>query len=560
MRGGVVMFFRKVTSKSNGKEYTYVKLIENYREGAKVKQRVIANLGNIEDLTPEKVQGLVSGLTRICGLETDAREAFEAKKVLHFGEVLAIHKVWESLGASKIIQDLLPAEKSGTIPLLIELMVMNQVIKPRNRKSVSDWYRCLYMPQLEGRTISQENFTQALDAFISIKEPLEKRLFWAIQRLFPVKTGIIFCHLNRGFFEQPVNEDGKQRGARSFINRPPERKQVDMGILVNERGIPVGHRMFMGHFTDGDTVPRRVSQIQQQYSVSQCIFVTDQKIITEDNVRLLVAYGYQYIVGLELRFNQDLGALENYLNTPPVSFETLDDNLLYKEVRAGENRYMLCYNPEKAAERIFILENRLNTIEKELTDIQKWVADGCSVNTKSNYYKANNLLKDAFCRRYFECVYDESKNIFNFHRRQDVIDREISLCGKFVIKTNAFNLSPEEIINAYINYSEAREEFRVIKNNDTPPDCSESALRGYVFISVLAYLVEKVLESILEKSSLEISARNALEILEDIKLTINEVNNREIRFITPAYEIQKEILTALGVADVPRTIAKGAVL
>ncbi|MCL6635204.1 MAG: hypothetical protein K6T29_05480 [Peptococcaceae bacterium] len=55
------MFFRKITSRSNGKEYTYLKLIENYREGDKVKQRVVANLGSLENLTPEKVQGLIAG-------------------------------------------------------------------------------------------------------------------------------------------------------------------------------------------------------------------------------------------------------------------------------------------------------------------------------------------------------------------------------------------------------------------------------------------------------------------------------------------------------------------
>lgn len=72
--------------------------------------------------------------------------------------------------------------------------------------------------------------------------------------------------------------------------------------------------------------------------------------------------------------------------------------------------------------------------------------------------------------------------------------------------------------------------------------------------------MEKVLENILIKNSIEISARNALEILEDIKLTINEVHNREIRFITPAYGVQKDILSALGVVEVPRTLSKGAVL
>lgn len=556
------MFFRKVTSKTNGKEYTYVKLIENYREGNKVKQRVIANLGNIEDLTPEKVQGLITGLSRICGLETESRDAsFEAKKVLHFGDVLAIHKVWESLGINKIIHELMEPEKPAVLPLLVEIMVMNQVIKPKHRKTLSDWYRHLYLPQLEGKNISPDHFSRALDALIVIKEPLEKRIFQAIQELFPADSGTVYCHLTRGFFERAVQETTRQRSSRSFMGLSPERKQVDMGILVNEKGMPLGHRMFIGSFTDGDTVPRRVSKIQEQYAIEHCIFVGDQKIITDENVRLLVAYGYEYIIGLELRFNQELGPLENYLEIPPEAFEVIDDNLLYREIQSGGNRYLLCYNPEKAAESIFVLENRLNSLEKELAEIQRWVAEGCSFNAKANFYKAQNLLKDAFCRRYFECMYDEKNNTFNYRRKQDVIDREFSRSGKFVIKTNTRNLSPVQVINAYTHYTEARDEFRVIKNNDARPgDYTESRIRGYVFVSVLAYLMEKALENILKQYSIEISARNALEILEDIKLTINEMQNREIRFVTPVYGVQKEILSALGVADVPRTLVKGAVL
>lgn len=558
----MVMFFRKVTSKTNGKEYTYVKLIENYREGNKVKQRVIANLGNIEDLTPDKVQGLITGLSRICGLEPESKDtSFETKKVLHFGDVLALYKVWESLGINKIIQDLMAPEKPAVLPLLVEIMVMNQVIRPKNRKTLSDWYRYLYLPQLEGRNLSPDHFSRALDTLTTIKEPLEKRIFQAIQDLFPAESGTVFCHLTRGYFERAMHDTNGQRGSRHFLGRSPERKQVDMGILVNEKGIPLGHRMFMGSFADGDTVPRRISNIQEQYAINHCIFVGDQNIITDENVRLLVAYGYEYIIGLELRFNQELGPLENYLEIPPEAFEVIDDDLLYREIHAGGNRYLLCYNPDKAAESIFILENRLNGLEKELAELQKWVAERCSTNAKANFYKAKNLLKDAFCRRYFECMYDEKNSTFNYCRKQDVIDREISRSGKFVIKTNTRNLSPVQVINAYIHYAEARDEFRVIKNNDARPgDYTESRIRGYVFISVLAYLMEKALENILRRHNIEISGRNALEILEDIKLTINEMQNREIRFVTPVYGVQKEILSALGVADVPRTLVKGAVL
>lgn len=63
------MFFRKIVCRRNGKEYTYLKLIETYREGGKVKQRVIGNLGNLDNLTPEKIESLILGLRKIYDLK-----------------------------------------------------------------------------------------------------------------------------------------------------------------------------------------------------------------------------------------------------------------------------------------------------------------------------------------------------------------------------------------------------------------------------------------------------------------------------------------------------------
>ncbi|RYD02283.1 hypothetical protein N752_26070 [Desulforamulus aquiferis] len=59
------MFFRKITTKKNGKEYVYVKLIENYRSDGKVKQRVIANFGSIENLSQERINYLMASLKKL---------------------------------------------------------------------------------------------------------------------------------------------------------------------------------------------------------------------------------------------------------------------------------------------------------------------------------------------------------------------------------------------------------------------------------------------------------------------------------------------------------------
>ncbi|GAB6157209.1 hypothetical protein JCM39194_04090 [Desulfotomaculum varum] len=69
------MFFRKITTKKNGKEYVYVKLIENYRQDGKVKQRVIANFGSVENLSAERINYLIASLRKLHNeIETQVKE------------------------------------------------------------------------------------------------------------------------------------------------------------------------------------------------------------------------------------------------------------------------------------------------------------------------------------------------------------------------------------------------------------------------------------------------------------------------------------------------------
>ena len=58
------MFFRIHKFIQNGKEYRYLRLVENYRVNGKARQRVIANLGNILKLDTNKTKYL-SNYTRI---------------------------------------------------------------------------------------------------------------------------------------------------------------------------------------------------------------------------------------------------------------------------------------------------------------------------------------------------------------------------------------------------------------------------------------------------------------------------------------------------------------
>jgi transposase len=551
------MFFRKVVSKSGGKEYAYVKLIENYREGNKVKQKVIANLGNLENFTPEKVQSLISGLSRICGVDHQNQLGLETKKVLHYGDVLILDTIWDHLELSKhLATHTREHSKKIDVPLLTKLLVMNQIIKPKSGRAISDWCQNLYLPELETKQLRCDDFYEALHRLVEAKEPLEKALLMQMRRRNLRDSDPIYCQLIRGFFENNIKE--AQSPKQIFLTQAPKRKQVDMAILVNRKGIPVGHKTFTGYFNDGETVPHRIMEIQDLYEIERCVFVSDQNTITEENLNLLHALGYEYVAGIDNhRLNSETAILQEEMKKSPATFNNQYlDNLWYKEIINGEIRYLLCYTPQKAAQKKEVLENKLNDLEKELTRIKNWVRKRCDIEAKETFYRATKALKDPLCKRYFNFGYDENTKEFLFERKQNTIDSEYLLAGKFIIKTNSPTIRTGDMIAAYNNYAGTRNEFRAIRNLDIRPtrfDAKPSA-HGHVFACILAYMVKKTLERELKEHNLNYTARQALDALEDIKLTVNQLNNNEIKTITHITSHQQVILSALGIDNLPRTM------
>ncbi len=59
------MFVRTVETRSGGRIHRYLRVVENYRDDGKIRQRVLWNLGNLE-----KIRHQLSGLARSLGIHS----------------------------------------------------------------------------------------------------------------------------------------------------------------------------------------------------------------------------------------------------------------------------------------------------------------------------------------------------------------------------------------------------------------------------------------------------------------------------------------------------------
>src|SRR5215475_7017932 len=110
------MFFRLKKSGDRG----YVQIVENKREGAAVRQRVIANLGRADELAASGALAsliasgakLTDQVLLISALDHDAEGALSAS-AKRIGGPLLFGRIWERLGVADVLGDLLKSAPSS---------------------------------------------------------------------------------------------------------------------------------------------------------------------------------------------------------------------------------------------------------------------------------------------------------------------------------------------------------------------------------------------------------------------------------------------------------------
>ncbi|MGB9903338.1 MAG: hypothetical protein ACPLQO_01545, partial [Desulfotomaculales bacterium] len=221
------MFFRKITTRTEGKEYTYVKLIENYRQGGQIKQRVIANLGKIEELTPFKVHSLINSLARVCGLDSPLTAKPRVKRILRYGDVAFVHKIWERLGLEAVLKSL-PGAEPG-LPQAVEILILAELLR-LPPVLLRDWPRHLYLPAPPG----QERQFSPGDVFSFLgnnEELLQKSVLSRLDERGELHPPL-YSFLARG-------QLGKSDRSRQHPAGAPRSRAFTVFVTVNRAGIPV---------------------------------------------------------------------------------------------------------------------------------------------------------------------------------------------------------------------------------------------------------------------------------------------------------------------------------
>lgn len=551
------MFLKEVRINRKEKVYRYLRLLESYRQKGKVKQRVLASFGNLDTLGEDTLNNLANALIAFANRKKKSDPSLSlnnvplSNRVFAYGDCLLIEHLWQKLNLSTLISQCLSQRKfTFALPLAVLVMVINRLLGPKSKLSVERWQKKIFLPSLKSSpSLEYNHFLRALDALSLVKPKIEKYIFSQLTDLFNLKLNLVFYDLTSVYFEGlkcPLAAFGYSRDHRC------DARQIVLGLLVTDEGLPIAHEVYTGNTADKSTLAKTVDKLKTDFAIKRIIFVADRGIASQKNIAEITTSGYEYIISLRKRANQQV--LD--LLSKQLEWTQLETNLNTAEVKKDTLRYIFCKNTQKETEDKAFRENLIAKVKLELEKLKSK-----RVNFKYHHRiiaSAAKTLQKTNTAKYFTYSFTRTEG-FSFHLNQPAIKTETTLDGLWVLQTNANQLALKEVVNAYKNLASIESAFRQIKDflKIRPVyHYSESRVKGHVFICVLAYLIEKLISNQLLNKNIPFSAQEALERLSDLKLVENEWNNHLIYSLTSITNEQKQILQAFNLTNIPRTLMK----
>jgi Transposase DDE domain len=550
------MYFRKKTSGGRA----YLQIVESRRDGAHVRQQVIATLGRFEDLRDSgQLERLLRSGARFAAkaivVNALAEGTVTANAARRIGPALVFERLWEETGCRAVIEGLAGSRKHG-FPLerAVFLTVLHRLFAGGSDRAADRWREDYMIDGVERLDLhhlyramawlGEEQGKDQQDGATPFaprcqKDVVEEELFARRRDLFS-KLDLVFMDTTSLYFE---GEGGQTLGQRGFSkDHRPDLNQMILAVLLDGDGRPVCTEMWPGNTADVGSLVPVVDRLRKRFSIQRICIVADRGMISAETIAELEARGLFYILGVRER--SDKLVRELVLDDPapfiPLTIAKRDKDVDYeaKAVALAGRRYIVCRNREEMKKDAAARAAILAALERQLKKGDK------------------SLVGNKGYRRFLATPDDDHFVIDRAKAEEDA-----KFDGIFVLRTNTA-LAPLDAMLCYKRLWMVERAFRTSKSLfATRPIFHklDETIRGHVSCSFLALVLKKELEDRIATLGQEASWPDILADLDS--LTETEVEQDDKRFLlrTPPRPAASLALRAAGVALPPtvRQLADG---
>lgn len=302
----------------------YLALAEGYRKDGKVRHRTVESLGYLDELQ-KTYDDPIAHFKQVCeeanaaaraerqGVQItihpqqkiDKREA--ARKNVGSAVLLA---VYDAFGAETVIRNATRGSKAAyDANAVMRLLTVERIIDPGSKKGAWEnrgrhFFRCEF---------SLEDTYRALDVLCVCRDKVVSAINRSVDKMGIRDTACVFYDVTNYYFE--VDDADGEGGLRQKGMSKEHRKSpiVQMGLLQDSKGIPIGYRLFPGNTPDPCTMLDVLAEMKRDYGQDRAVVVGDKGNNCSTNIAALVARGDGFVYSQSIRGTKSDTELKNWV-------------------------------------------------------------------------------------------------------------------------------------------------------------------------------------------------------------------------------------------------------
>lgn len=496
--------------KNNGKPYLRLAESRYVKDIGRQKKFVIKNLGPLskfDDGKPDFLKRLrekfkngeidFDGITYYSNLPT--KRTFEIDNDKNYIELknigyLFLQSIYNSLGITEFLNRIKSDSKiEYDLNGLTKLLVFERILDPQSKKKTFENKDKFLFPIVDSNDINQ--IYRTLDVLSENSKKIQNRMNTKIKNSsIGRNTSLTYYDVTNYFFETMYgdedvyeldenNEIVKDEKGNPIIVKKGFRKKgvskenskgpiVQMGLFIDNNGIPVSHKLFSGNTQDKTTFKNVLENDVDEMDLGRIITVADNGMNTQENKYIITEKENGYIVSKSVK--KSWSKLSDWaLEDKDYTYVRNNSNEVVFKYKSKINEITLTYKNEdgtkstKTVKEKEIIYWSKKHYEKELNQNKRFIEylESCKENPdklKDKQRKSQEFIKTVDVdKETGEIIHPEKVIVFLDKK----LEKYKETMGFYSIVTSEIEEDDKEIINRYHGLSRIEDSFRIIKSD-----------------------------------------------------------------------------------------------
>ena len=526
------MFIQRTQRKSSGKVYHSVVLMENYREGKKVRHRTIATLTKWPEQLVNDLEKLLKGKAVI---SMDDMELSIGKS---YGAIQVIKHIADQLGISQALGNSKQAK-------LAMVQIAGRIITQQSRNYIANqWVKSQDIEEiLKVKDFNEDSLYSNLEWLNKNQQQIEKKIFKHRYKNKPVKQMFLY-DVTSSYFEGTQNELADYGYNR---DKKKGKKQIVVGLMLDEQGYPLTIEVFRGNTSDTKTVSSQLKKLKETFGVERVIFVGDKGMIKSAQMDEITSDDYKWGYLTTITKAQIRTLIERNV----IQLELFEDEMIEVEDKDG-SRYILRKNKYRAEEIANNRQERIGAAKSFIKSQNQYLQQHPKAKAEVAQKKIEEKLLHLKLKEIIS-IEQEGRG-FSISINESKLEKQSELDGCYVVKTEV----PKEELDTKVAHDRYKDlglveyAFRTMKTTieELRPIFvrKEDRTRGHVFVVMLAYMITKYLSDKIQH--LEYTRKFAIASLDKIQYIEYMFKGKVVKIKpTKLPQHTHQILDALGLIE-----------